>query len=1446
MRVTSFRQCIAAALILWAPGEALLAAEGAPQPRVITVVVDDNFPPYTLRDEAGQLQGLLKDRWAQWQAHAGVTVNLQGMDWARAQETMQAGGADVIDTLSRTPARELLYDFSAPYATLDVMLFFHDSITGIVDAVSSKGFIIGVKAGDLCIEKLRQQGIVQFRTYASYEALIKGASASEVRVFCMNQRPAEYLLQRLGIAARFRHTAPIYSSQLHWAVRKGNGELQGLIANGFTKISAAEQQALEDKWFGMPLDEARAPLLRYAGYGLLVLGLVVLSLLGWNRLLSRRVDARTAALNLARQESFDVRDRLVATLEAIPDLLFELDASGCYLDVYATRDALLAAPREALIGHNVAEVLPPEAARTIVEALAAAMGSGSDYGRVIMLSFGDQPHWFELSVRRKGESAGAASTFIVLSRDITTRKQAEMELARYRDSLEVEVARRTADLAAAIEEQQALFDSASVGIVLMKERHIVRCNRRMDEMFGYAPGEQLGQSTRIWYVDSVAWESTGREVYSQVWRGETHVREQLVVRKNGSRFWARMAGRAVDARHPAKGMVGIIEDITAERDAAEALRLAYAEQQAIFDSATSGIVLIVDRLLQRCNRKLHEMFGWPAGEMVGKSTRILYADDAAWNVGGGEVYEQIWRGETHRREQMLMRRDGSQFWARLTAHAVDVNDHSLGSVWIIDNIGAERAATDAMLKAMAMAEEAARVKSDFLANMSHEIRTPMNAIVGMAYLMLKTELGGRQRDYLEKIQASSQHLLGIINDILDFSKIEAGKMVVEHIGFELERMLDNVTSLIAEKTAAKGLELIVDVADDVPANLVGDPLRLGQILVNYANNAVKFTEQGEVAIRVGVLEAGADDVLLRFEVQDTGIGLSAEQRARLFQSFEQADSSTTRKYGGTGLGLAISRRLAELMGGEVGVDSKQGVGSTFWFSVRLPFTAVKGRRTLPDADLRGRRMLVVDDNDNARDVLGEMLRRMSFVTTAVPSGAAALSELLAADAAGQPYELVFLDWQMPERDGVATAGDIRHLSLSRQPQLVMVTAYGRDELIAAASKAGITDILIKPVTASLLFDAVMRLLGAPRVEPVQAGWVPAERAVDLAPIAGARILLVEDNELNREVASELLHLVGCEVELAENGAIAVEKVAHSRFDCVLMDVQMPVMDGLTATREIRKLPHCADLPIVAMTANAMAGDRERCLDAGMNDHVGKPIDPEVLWATLLRWARRLRLVQPVPVERAVGPRVSDAVLPLTEIAGLDVVAGLHLALDREALYFSILGRFVEGQQDFPARMACAVTDADWVAAERLAHTLKGVAGQIGAPLLKGLAEQLEHAVHRHAAPEVLAPLQSATAACLTQLVKALVSHLPAPPATPLPVAVDADQLAVVCASLARQLAEDDFSSARLLEESEALLRVGLGADFAPLAAAIRHFDFVAALACLKDAAARLGIPLRLL
>ncbi|WP_079435468.1 response regulator [Zoogloea sp. LCSB751] len=1299
-------------------GVGMAMAEGDASPRAsLTVVLDDNFPPYTLRDASGALQGVVPDRWRAWQDQTGVPVRLLGLDGAQAEEAMRAGTADVIDTITHSAERDKRYLFSAPYARLDTMLFFQQDLSGIVDAASSRGFVVGVKDGDTCPERLAIEGSTNVRRYRSFAALVGGAAEGQVRVFCMDERPAAYLLHQFGVADDFRHTAPMYVKHFHWAVRRDDEALQRFIANGFAAIPAEDLGLINEKWFGALLQQPALPYLRHAGYGVILLGLVVLALVVWSRQLRRRVEARTEELRQALDE-------------------------------------------------------------------------------------------------------------VRLARH-------ESELAR--DRLEEEVVRRTADLAAAMAEQQALFESASIGIVLTRGRRIVRGNRRLDEMFGYAPGEQVGQSSRIWYPDDAAYEHVGKAVYETLWRGGTHTWEQQTVRKDGTRFWVRMAAHAVDGGDPSRGVVGIFEDITAEREAADMLRLAYAEQQAIFEAATSGMALIVDRTLQRGNRQLHDMFGWPPGAMLGRPTRIWYVDEAAWQIGG-EPYAQIWRGETHRREQQLMRRDGSLFWARLTARAVDVNDHARGSVWIIDDISAERDAIDAMRQATAMAEEAARMKSDFLANMSHEIRTPMNAIVGMAYLALRTELTPRQRDYLEKIQGSSQHLLGIINDILDISKIEAGKLVIERTDFELERVLDSVSSLIADKIASKGLELIVDVADEVPGSLVGDPLRLGQILVNYANNAVKFTERGEVAIRVRLAEAGRDDVLLRFEVRDTGIGLSGEQRARLFRSFEQADSSTTRKYGGTGLGLVISKRLAELMGGEVGVDSTPEVGSTFWFTARLGRGTAVVRRLLPGADLRGRRMLVVDDNANARDVISEMLRRMAFSVHAVGSGPAALAELGRAAATGSPYEVIFLDWQMPGMDGIVTAEEIRRLSLDPPPRLVMVTAYGRDELMKAAEEAGIRDVLIKPVGASLLFDTVMRTLGSDR--GLGARSAPeAAIPVEPGPLRGARVLLVEDNELNQEVASEMLLQVGLQVDVADNGRIAVDKAAGGRYDLILMDVQMPVMDGLTATREIRRLPACATTPIVAMTANAMAGDRERCLEAGMNDHVAKPIDPEALWATLMRW-----IALPGTGPGAL-PAVAGAALPLGAIAGLDVAAGLHHALGREALYLSQLDKFVKGQQDFPGRLADALQAQDWSTATRLAHTLKGVAAQIGAHELAAGAAELEQALRRQDEPRASAPLQAAVVTRLAALIDAIGAALPASaPATP-EVELDAGAMADVFGRLARLLAADDFSSRQVLEAQQALLQAALGARFEAFAQAVSDFDSAHALELLQTCAAERGIPL---
>jgi len=537
------------------------------------------------------------------------------------------------------------------------------------------------------------------------------------------------------------------------------------------------------------------------------------------------------------------------------------------------------------------------------------------------------------------------------------------------------------------------------------------------------------------------------------------------------------------------------------------------------------------------------------------------------------------------------------------------------------NIETRKVAEQAFLAAQSELEKANEAKSAFLANMSHEIRTPMNAVIGLSHLALKTDPSPRQRDYLVKIRSSGQHLLGIINEILDFSKIEAGKLSVESIEFDLDKVLENVSNLISEKAEAKGLELIFDIEPSVVSTrLRGDPLRLGQILINFCNNAVKFTEEGEVVIKARVLEDSGDSHLLEFSVSDSGIGMAEAQIGRLFQAFEQADTSTTRKYGGTGLGLAISKRLAELMGGDVGVTSELGKGSTFWFTARLGKGAVAPRPTLLRSDLRGRRILIIDDNSSARAVLSNMLRNMTFVVDQAASGEEGIEMVRQAVKRSEPYEIVFVDWQMPRLDGIETSKRILALpDLSIPPHLVMVTAYGREDVMKQAEENGLENVLVKPVTSSTLFETILAVL---RAHQEATGHDQIAPSFEIARTRGTRVLLVEDNEINQEVAIGLLEDAAIQVDLAENGEIAVRMAQENDYDVVLMDMQMPVMDGIEATRAIRSDPRFQSLPIIAMTANAMAADREKCLHAGMNDHIGKPIDPNQLFSVLLRWAER--------------------------------------------------------------------------------------------------------------------------------------------------------------------------------------------------------------------------------
>lgn len=742
------------------------------------------------------------------------------------------------------------------------------------------------------------------------------------------------------------------------------------------------------------------------------------------------------------------------------------------------------------------------------------------------------------------------------------------------------------------------------------------------------------------------------------------------------------------------------------------------KQKAIFDTASIGIVLVKDRVINELNNKVCTIFGYEYDELLNQSTRIFYLNDDDYNRVKEEYKTLEKDNKVISWEQKFLRKNGSSFWARISIQAVDFMDLKKGAVAVIDDITLEKKALEDIKKAKDLAEESTKSKSEFLANMSHEIRTPMNAIIGMAYLALQTNLDEQQKNYIQKIDKASKNLLGIINDILDFSKIEAGKMHFEKIDFSLDDILANISSLFTFQTQEKGLELLFDIDTTLPLALKGDALRLNQVLTNLLSNAIKFTSKGEIILSIKQLSKNENEVEIRFDVKDSGIGISDEQKTKLFNSFSQADNSTTRKYGGTGLGLAISKQIVELMGGSVGLESKVGVGSDFYFILKFDLQEKQKNLDLMENDINNLKVLIVDDNASSREILENIIKSLKFEVKALCCGKESIVELKEAYSKDEPYNLVLMDWKMPDLDGIETINRINE-EIKEIPAFIMVTAYDKDELIEKAKEVKILGFLEKPISPSTLYDTILKSFGKEIVKNVNEVKQNINFDEVKALVNGAKVLLVEDNLQNQEIATEFLKKANINIVIANNGKEAVDILnENEEFDAILMDCQMPIMDGYEATKHIREIEKFANLPIIAMTANAMQGDKEKCISVGMNDYISKPLDFNKFYETLGKWVKLKNPIQKV----AEKIEVEDINIDNLKIEGIDINEALARMAGNKKLFLTQLERFVKSQEDFKTR----IVDEDLEVAIREAHTLKGLCGNIGANSLFDKAKELEY------------------------------------------------------------------------------------------------------------------------
>lgn len=1282
-------------------------------PDVLVVMCLQDYAPFSMTTPAGEPTGMLVDLWRLWSQKTHQPVEFRFAGWEETLGAIARQEADIHFGLFEEETRSAWMDFSSPFYPVSTSIFFpRDGNPGWTSLDPLGGKRVGVLKGSYQEAVLKgHRPEILLQPFDKIESMIRAAAQGQIEALVSEGVACQAMIDRMGLSNRLEGgSTRLFIEHLRAGVIKGRADLLELVNQGLDAISNEEILELERRWIPSPqarlfthsprerrLTETER---RWLGeHPVIRLGVDP----GWPPF--EYIDDHSAYKGIASDYVQLAGEKLGIRMVPVPGLSWSQvleKARGAEIDVIACvtpsedRSEFLLFTSPYL---NVSNVIVTHTNGPFVSGIEDLKGK-----RVAVV----EGYLVRQMIARDHPEVSLVSAS---SLEDGMMRVSHGDVDAYVDNLvSINYAMQKLQLKDVAVAAPTPYKS-SLGFGVRKDWPVMASI--LDKTLQSIPELQKQQIHERWnslrVEHAVDW--------GFFWRMSAVILAVSIIVVSFVTFWNRRLAKEVNSRK------------RAEKELSDQLMF----QMVLIDTLPNPI-LIKDREARYvgCNRAFETAFGVSRDDLRGRTVleredlppalrQKLHAEDQEILRGLGRVHQEMSVTLADAENHDLL------YWKS----PFHLSDGQLGGILgVMVDITDRKRMEEAILKAKEKAEDATRAKSEFLANMSHEIRTPMNAIMGMAHLALRTDLNPKQRDYLVKIDSSSRTLLRIINDILDFSKIEAGRLEVEHVAFQLDEVLNNLADLVSVKAQEKGIELLFAVSPDVPQDLVGDPLRLGQVLLNLVSNAVKFTEKGEIVIGVGCSERIDDRVVLLFEVRDTGIGLSHETVEKLFKPFQQADTSTTRRYGGTGLGLAISKELVELMGGRIRVESEPDKGSRFIFTAT--FGLCHRKRTIPPRfldDFKDMRVLVVDDNHTSREILRNALEGYGLQVALAENGAQAL-DILETAPEDRLFDLVLMDWKMPGMDGIETSRRIKqHSRLKRIPTIIMVTAYAREEVMSQSEQIGLDGFLVKPVGQSVLFNTLVEAFG----KGIRGTLDEVDRRPPIPPrsgarIAGVRILLVEDNEINQQIARELLEGAGAKVTVAGNGRDAIERLHQEDFEVVLMDIQMPVMDGLEATMVIRREERYKHLPIIAMTAHGMSADRARSFKAGMNDHLAKPIDPEALFITLAKWIPDRDESTSTPARSEVAPEVESA-FPF-KLQSIDAEEGLLHVGGNQNLYRRLLVKFRDTYAEAAADIAARIGLQDTEGARRLAHSIKGLSGNLGARTLFSVATKLEGAIQR--------------------------------------------------------------------------------------------------------------------